>query len=278
MNRFLSILIIYAIGIVSKVYASDGNTVLEQLSGEFCKFEQPTEELQKKSDEDAKTAAEFKGIQRRENERSASLLYGQELADLQRVVEAFPEPDSKPSAGDSSATSTDSLEVETYAVFESLKKRFKEFKAKLAELKADFGYVHELAAAEESADGSIAFIPTSRDFDEKLEETRRQLTYEEGTLAYDIARAEYELLRGQQLDLNARILAQKRLREFASKASNPQQLDEHFKGEKSSTQCFQEQFDELLKPVADSVEAEFSEEEKLQEDFEKSLYYRNILK
>ncbi len=216
------------------------------------------------------------------------LLDSQELADLQAVVNAFPKPTLlTPSTAHSSATSADSSEVDTYAVFEALGNGLAKFKAELKELKKSFENLTVLAdAAEKPADSSTTFVPTSGNLEQYLEEGSHLLTYEEGTLAYDIAEAEYELLRGQQLDLNARILAQKRLREFevsaTSEASNPQQLDEHFKSEESSTQKFQKQFGELgsaLKSVADSVEAEFSEEKgKLQEDFEKSLYYRNILK
>ena len=211
------------------------------------------------------------------------LLDSQELADLQAVVNAFPKPTLlTPSTAHSSATSADSSEVDTYAVFEALGNSLAKFKAELKELKKSFENLTVLAeAAKKPADSSTTFVPTSGNLEQYLEEGSHLLTYEEGTLAYDIAQAEYELLRGQQLDLNARILAQKRLREFASEASNPQQLDEHFKSEESSTQKFQKQFGELgsaLKSVADSVEAEFSEERgKLQEAFEKSLYYRNIL-
>lgn len=263
---------------------NDNKLLIKQRDERLTALESALEKQEKvkaEADERAQKAEKLKLYKEEKTKAVQGLLNGQELADLQRVAETL----SKlpvPTHSTEHSPSVDSSVLEPYEAFKAIEIRFQEFKTKLGELKTNFENLTELAdASEKPADSFGPVVLTSGDLEQALVEAQRQLTYEEGTLSYNIAKAEYELFRDKQLNLNTRIVAKKRLKQLASEATSVQ-LDDYFHGEKSSTQKFQEQFRALgstLESVADSVETEFSEEkEKLQEDFENSLYYRYILK
>ena len=276
--------IIYIVG-SEGIKSSTENPPFDSQSSPEIKNEEQ-EKVKAEADERAQKAEKLKLYKEEKTKAVQGLLNGQELADLQRVAETL----SKlpvPTHSTEHSPSVDSSVLEPYEAFKAIETRFQEFKTKLGELKTNFENLTELAdASEKPADSFEPVVLTSGDLEQALVEAQRQLTYEEGTLSYNIAKAEYELFRDKQLNLNTRIVAKKCLKQLASEAtsvsSDSKQLDDYFHGEKSSTQKFQEQFRALgstLESVADSVETEFSEEkEKLQEDFENSLYYRYILK
>lgn len=267
----------------------DNKLLIKQRDERLTALESDLEKQEKvkaEAEERAQKAKKLKLYKEKETQAVQDLLDSQVIADLQGVIDAFPKP-SVPTHSTESSPSVDSSEVDTYTNFETLKKRLQEFKTNLGELKTNFENLTELAdASEKFADSFGPVVLTSGDLEQALVEAQSQLTYEEGTLSYNIAKAEYGLFRDKQSDLNARIVAQERLRRLAfdatSVSSDSQQLDGYFHGEKSSTQKFREQFSELgstLESVVNSVDAEFSKEkEELQKNFEKSLYYRYILK